>query len=134
MKTHAVYMVTHVPTGRAYVGVTGRPLHQRWKDHLRDAANGGAVTLLGAAIAEHGEEEFRLETIVMVSARAATARERAEMEDRDTFFPKGFNRLPGATSRVRAERFPEGVLFINNQEIPLRDIYLSARGRLRAVI
>lgn len=52
-----VYSITHRATGREYIGVTSRPVEQRWREHLADARVGRG-SFLHRAIRKHGSEDF----------------------------------------------------------------------------
>lgn len=51
-----IYLVTG-PNGKRYVGLTKRPLIQRWKQHVSDAMKGSKYAL-HSAIRKHGASKF----------------------------------------------------------------------------
>lgn len=84
-----IYMITHIATGRAYVGMTRGPLQRRWRGHVSAARR--PKTPIQQAIHDHGAEAFSLEVISVVAYAEGNRRERAEMMSRNTFLPNGYN-------------------------------------------
>lgn len=56
------YKITNAVNGKAYVGITSRPVAARWRQHLQ-AAMGGTRTALYRAMRKHGPENFSVEAI-----------------------------------------------------------------------
>jgi group I intron endonuclease len=54
-----VYLATNTANGKRYVGKTRLRLARRWRQHVRDAAN-GAPLLLSRAIRKYGADAFEL--------------------------------------------------------------------------
>lgn len=53
-----IYKVTHIESGKAYVGQTLQSLPKRWGQHQRDARRPGRGTALGHAILKYGPSAF----------------------------------------------------------------------------
>ena len=58
-----IYAITHLPTGRYYIGQTrSRPL-QRWSSHLCNAKKPKAHCIIDRVIHKHGSEQFAFEIL-----------------------------------------------------------------------
>lgn len=89
-----IYRVTHLATGRSYVGLTKSSLPKRWSEHVKLARSKKKVTVnsLHAAIREHGSEAFSMSLL----AEAHTTDDLATLEQHHittlgTRAPAGFN-------------------------------------------
>lgn len=74
----AVYRVTHLQTGRVYVGKTCRKngrLRDRWTDHIR-LAMGGSKTYFHGAIRRYGPEAFEFSVLDRCQPQALNTLER----------------------------------------------------------
>jgi len=60
-KTYTVYKAENMLNGKVYVGVTTKPVVQRWKCHVSSAKTNNLA--LGAAIRKYGEESFELSSL-----------------------------------------------------------------------
>jgi group I intron endonuclease len=60
--TGAVYIVTNSLTGKQYVGLTKRPVRDRWKQHI-SVARSGAKTHFHRAIVKYGAQAFCVEHV-----------------------------------------------------------------------
>lgn len=75
-RNHAVYMITCVPTGERYIGITvirGRAFQgsvkTRWEGHIYHAMVEGRDYPLQRAIRQHGPDSFRYELISVVRGK-----------------------------------------------------------------
>lgn len=83
-----IYKVTS-PSGRAYIGLTKRPMRARWRTHCVDAAKGSA-SYLHRAMRKHGAERFVVEEITRCySQKEAEVCERAMIASHGTFCRSG---------------------------------------------
>lgn len=113
----AIYLVTHVASGKKYVGLTIQGLERRWTYHLEQARAGhikGADSL-HAAIREYGSEAF---TRVQIDSGKAKIdlekKERYWIQFHGTLTPNGYNISTGGVSggsnrkpiTLDGERFP----------------------------
>lgn len=58
------YRVTHLPSGKAYIGITTGTAQRRWAAHRRAARSGKNVgSRLHDAIRKHGAKQFKVETL-----------------------------------------------------------------------
>lgn len=57
------YVITCIPSGKQYVGITSRSLSRRWSEHLYDARNRHSKMAISRAIAKHGAENFTITAI-----------------------------------------------------------------------
>lgn len=55
----AIYRVTHLSSGRVYIGQTTESVSKRWRNHQRQ----GYCVLLHRAIKKYGAEDFAVETV-----------------------------------------------------------------------
>lgn len=62
-KRYSIYKLTS-PSGRSYVGFTGQPVEERWRQHAARAAK-GARNPLCAAIRKYGRDAFVVETLAV---------------------------------------------------------------------
>lgn len=102
-------MITCSFTGRAYIGITSRPLRRRWNEHLYDARRRGQMAI-SRAIAKHGAENFRIEAVC--SARTWSdicAIETLLIEQHGTRAPQGYNVSDGGEGPFGVRRSAESV-------------------------
>jgi hypothetical protein len=91
MKTGHVYLLTHVPSGRKYVGKTTQPIAaDRWKQHCAAAVSGNHRPLR-VAIREHGWEAFSAEVIWTGPVDELAAKEAHYIAQHGSVFPAGYN-------------------------------------------
>lgn len=103
-KTCFVYLVICLATGKGYVGITSRTVHQRWKVHCRDARKGQGF-LLHAAIRKHGEDRFSIRTLNEASSWAeACELERSAITEHGTFGEGGYNLTIGGDGTAGLEK------------------------------
>lgn len=57
------YLVTCVPSGKQYVGITARSLMRRWYEHTLDAEKRPGQSAIRRAIAKYGKEQFTIEPL-----------------------------------------------------------------------
>jgi group I intron endonuclease len=57
-----VYAITHIASGREYVGLTARTLRKRWKEHKIDA-DCRAKTYFHRALAKYGRDAFTTQVL-----------------------------------------------------------------------
>lgn len=107
--TGSIYVVTHVESGRRYVGQTIHPVAYRWKHHVAGALNGRShCRYLASAIRKHGTEAFTVETVQLIEAASkdelATRLDAAEIEwiaRLASLAPSGFNLAVGGQGKGR---------------------------------
>ncbi|WP_138514633.1 GIY-YIG nuclease family protein [Rhodoferax bucti] len=96
-----IYLVTHLNSGRQYVGITVQTLSRRWQQHLQDAKSGEVKgeESLHAAIRTFGNSAFNIEQIDRGTSKGTLeAKEREWIQCLNTLAPSGFNISPGGTS------------------------------------
>jgi hypothetical protein len=64
-----IYCVTHVASGRRYIGQTKLSAARRWKGHVSAASRGPRRTYFLAAIRKYGSGAFRLDTIEVLETQ-----------------------------------------------------------------
>lgn len=97
----SIYLVTHLVSGKQYVGLTIQTLERRWIYHLQQARAGHIKGdgSLHAAIREHGAEAF-----TMVQIDSGTTKINLEKKEREwikahvTLAPVGYNISTGGVS------------------------------------
>lgn len=91
------YKVSHIETGKSYIGITKNNLKVRWGAHV---SSGRKITvrstLISRAIAKHGKEAFKVEHI----ASATTLEDLCALEclliaQEGTMVPHGYNLVAG---------------------------------------
>ncbi len=95
-----IYLITHTPSGKGYVGQAFHKATGRIKAHLNDAKK-GAGFLIHRVLRKHPLREFRFEVLHtnVSSARALDALEQKEVRERGTLAPGGFNLTKGGPAR-----------------------------------
>lgn len=90
----SLYVITHVATGRQYVGATCR-INRRWREHLR-FADSGATTALASAVRQYGSDAFTFDVVACAASREdACDAERLLIIQFGTKAPAGFNLTDG---------------------------------------
>lgn len=62
-----IYAITHLPTGRFYIGQTRHPLSARWSVHKSEAKR-RPRSHLHKAIRKHGADEFEIQQLTTASS------------------------------------------------------------------
>lgn len=96
-----VYLVTHVGTGKKYVGNTIQSLEERWGGHIQQSKNKSikSARSLHAAIRLHGACKFTIEKIDSGDSISILGRkEREWIKTLNTLVPNGFNISTGGTT------------------------------------
>ncbi len=102
------YLITCRVNGRQYVGITGRTLRQRWKEHISDALLRPKRSALGAAIRKYGADQFAIEPIFSAfSWTDLCIAERMLIEQHETLKPHGYNLSPGGEGNLGIKRSDE---------------------------
>jgi len=110
-----VYCITHLETGKKYVGVTKHTLIRRLKAHKR------VGTYLGNHIRKYGIQAFTIELIeTCETLDKAFELEMYWIEKLDTLHPKGFNMNTGGCGRSSYK----------NHELTSLALSLAGRGRI----
>lgn len=89
--TCGIYLITHVASGRGYVGQS-RDIERRWKEH---GATDKPRSHLEKALRCYGRDAFRFEVLEVCPPEELDARERDLIASLGTLSPRGFNREPG---------------------------------------
>lgn len=107
-----VYRVTCTKTGEVYIGHTTTTVEQRWSEHCSQAKDRERKLALGetyigcnkfyAAITEHGEESFYVETLAEVSINEVKALEKLMITAHDSII-NGYNAIGGTDNPIRPE-------------------------------
>jgi len=111
-----LYQVTHRASGRAYIGITAQVVKERWRMHVRQAAEAGTyrATSLQAAIAQDGDDAFDVAVIAEFDdLEALLQAEREAIARHGTLTPRGYNLNIGGfgwSSRGEPVEY-EGVLY-----------------------
>lgn len=96
-----IYCITHVPSGRRYVGLTVQSLERRWTFH-REQASAGCIkdgASLHAAIRDFGTDQFDAKKIDSgTTKKDLEAKERQWIERYQAMAPSGFNLNSGGVS------------------------------------
>lgn len=103
-------MITCVPTGRRYIGITSRSLRRRWAEHVYDAASKRTAMAIGRAIAKYGAENFLIESLCCASSwDDICATERVLIVQHGTRKPQGYNISEGGEGPFGVKRSPDSV-------------------------
>ena len=100
-----IYCVTHVASGRRYIGQTKLSAARRWKGHVSAASRGPRRTYFLAAIRKHGVDAFSHEVLEICETQAdADAAERRWIAHHRTLDRTyGFNLMPGVVGERPSE-------------------------------
>lgn len=101
-----IYRITHVDSGKSYVGQSVR-IHARWEQHKRGRGNS---TALAAAITKYGLDSFQFEVLEYCSPDRLNDREVHWIEVLKTMSPHGYNLNSGGNQ-------PESVSFETRQRL-----------------
>lgn len=131
-----LYVVTHVASGRKYVGITTKTVMRRWSAHQCHARHGSKM-LLHVAIREHGSDAFDVEHIACGrDFEALKAAEMAAILQFDCMAPRGYNRTRGGQGALgliptaeHLEKLSKSHLGKRHTEATKRKIGTAGRGR-----
>lgn len=92
-----IYLITHIDSGRQYVGQTIGPRYQRWASH-RHRARKGQRSYIHNAMLKHGVENFDIQTIDWAcSKETLDHKEKFWIDFLDTKEPQGYNLKEGGS-------------------------------------
>jgi hypothetical protein len=92
-----LYKITCIPTGKIYIGITSRPIKERWDAHLGEA-KAGVNSPLKKAIREFGKDGFVVENLGFFNtAKKLKQIEKDEILKNNSLFPLGLNSNKGGT-------------------------------------
>lgn len=100
-----IYVITHIDSGKQYVGQTTVSLKARWQKHVNKAKHARKYpTYIGYAIRKYGAEAFEL--LVLDHAQSREELDHKEcfwMDFLDTRAPSGFNLNGGGSHGMHSE-------------------------------
>lgn len=97
-----VYKVTHVASGRHYIGITAKEEAIRWRQHIQHATSGRLSTPLHAAIREFGADAFTVEHVATAFTRKGAGEiEKLLILETNSITPTGFNGNYGGEPNAR---------------------------------
>ena len=92
-----LYKITCIPNGKIYIGITSRPIDERWAAHLGEA-RAGIKSPLKKAIREFGKDGFAVENLgYFNTAKKLKQIEKDEILKNNSLFPFGLNSNKGGT-------------------------------------
>jgi group I intron endonuclease len=95
-----VYLLTNLPTGKQYVGISRCTAAKRFKNHCNEARKGSTV-FLHRSIRKHGKDAFAVTVLEDVDTWAkAQELERVYIAHYGTFSPAGYNMTRGGEGTV----------------------------------
>ncbi|MBD8665726.1 GIY-YIG nuclease family protein [Rhizobium sp. CFBP 8752] len=101
VKNGMIYLITHIETGKKYIGLTVQSIERRWVYHQQQARAGWIKSLEGlhAAIREFGPDGFVVEAIDGGETKIdLETKERAWIKKHYSLVPAGFNISTGGGS------------------------------------
>lgn len=96
-----IYLISHIESGKKYVGLTVQTLERRWKYHMEQAKGRyiQSKESLHTAILKFGETEFNISIIDRgITKTDLEAKERKWIKDLGTLVPIGYNISTGGVS------------------------------------
>jgi GIY-YIG catalytic domain len=138
----SIYLITHLASGKKYVGLTIVPLADRWRGHCEQAAMNTiqSARSLHSAIREHGHEAFEIKQIDSGTTKAGLeSQERAWIRKLNTVVPNGYNISLGGGSggahgrevKVDGIRFKSVRAAAEHLAVTRGISFEAAKGRLR---
>lgn len=92
-----IYLITHLKTGKQYVGQTTRSVFSRFNDHCRDKRSS---RYLSSAILKHGRTEFTVQELVSCfDEETLNEMETYYIQKYNTIHPLGYNLNLGGHKR-----------------------------------
>lgn len=92
-----LYKLTCIPTGKIYVGITSRPIVERWAAHVAEA-KAGVNSPLKKAIREFGKDQFSVENLGhFKTAKQLKQVEKDRIFEYNCIHPFGLNSNKGGT-------------------------------------
>lgn len=92
-----LYKITCISNGKIYIGITSRPIEERWAAHLGEA-RAGINSPLKKAIREFGKDGFKVENLGFFNtAKKLKQIEKDEILKNNSLFPLGLNSNKGGT-------------------------------------
>ncbi len=94
------YLVTCIPTGKQYVGITSRSISRRWVEHIHGSRQHSQRSALLCAIAKHGYVNFTIKALCCAKSwRDLCAAEEILIAQHGTFASNGYNLTLGGEGR-----------------------------------
>lgn len=104
------YLITCVPSGKQYIGVTARSLMRRWYEHTADAETRPGHSAIRRAIAKYGKEQFTIEPVCCSRTYADLLEvEKVLIKQWETRAPRGYNLTLGGQGANGCKRSPEHI-------------------------
>jgi group I intron endonuclease len=95
-----IYVITHVASGRKYVGYTRYTAPRRYRGHVK-AAKAGEDTYIARAIRLYGASAFKIEVLEQCEEALLNEREIFWIQKLGTVKPHGFNLTEGGGGMLR---------------------------------
>lgn len=123
-----VYRISHIETGRSYIGITCKALATRWCQHKSASRAASPKCSLHRALKKHGPNAFHVEVAYeAVDDLEAQAVERALIAAHGTLSPRGYNLTIGG--RYGGRPAPEVIARIKAHKRPISAILATANAR-----
>jgi len=129
-----IYMITCVPTGKRYIGqtvsftkkkdgsLTIKGTEGRWREHVTSRLNPkSGCRLLAEAIAEHGKNNFRVETLLVTNIKYLNKYEKAFINMYNSISPNGYNLSSGGGAGGRHHESSKEKISKANKGVPKSD-------------
>jgi hypothetical protein len=92
-----LYKITCIPTGKVYIGITSRPILERWEAHIGESRT-KINSPMKRAIREFGADAFQVEDLGFFSkAKDLKQAEKDSILENNSLFPFGLNSNKGGT-------------------------------------
>lgn len=131
-----LYKLHNTVTGKAYIGITIRPVKKRLSEHL-GVAKRGKTTLIARALTKYGLAAFRLEILGQAESwEVLCAMEQAAIRTYNTFKPHGYNLTrggDGTLGRLHTEVAKQRISAANTGKVHDRAFREKVSARFRGV-
>ena len=102
METCSIYIITNKINNFKYIGQTSKTIEERWKRHIKDSKSKKyGCRLLKNAIVEHGDKNFKLETLILCNKSLMNTYESMFINIYNTMSPNGYNLQSGGLKNSR---------------------------------
>ncbi len=100
-----IYVITHLTSGRQYVGQTKRTGFERWRDHRSSSLSKSPTRMMiTRALRRYGADAFSFEVVEFCSLKCLNDREAFWVQKLNTLVPAGFNLVTGGGANAQVSQ------------------------------
>lgn len=102
-KRYSIYKLTNTVTGKHYIGLTGRDVDVRWKQHQQYAKNNHTNYRLYLSMRKHGCDKFVCETMMTKLTKKEALDLEIHLIAEYNSYQNGYNATPGGDHYISSE-------------------------------